>query len=83
MIVLQNGNAEDSLLNIREGARQGEPLAIVTYGIHTLPMIKQLKAIYPDSTQPWYADNAGGLGMYDNIELYFNFIKQSIPGSGY
>ena len=38
---------------------QGDTLAMSTYGIGVLPLIKQLKAEYPDVTQPWYADNVG------------------------
>ena len=62
---------------------QGYPLAMVTYGIGVILMIKQLKAAYTNVTRPWYDDNAGALGTYDNIQLYFNSLKQFGMGHGY
>ena len=55
-----------------EGATQGYPFAMVTYGIGVLPLIKCLKAVYPDTIQPWYAEYASALGTFDNIGIYFN-----------
>ena len=56
---------------------------MVAYGIYVIPLIKQLKVTYRVVTQPWYADNVGSLGMYNNIKLYFNLLGQSRPGCGY
>ena len=39
--------------------------------------------MYPDVTHPWYTDNISVLGMFDNIELYFNSLKHFGPGQGY
>ena len=62
---------------------QGEPLAMVAYGIGIVPLIKRMKALYPKITQTWYADDAGALGTFGNIELYFNLLKRFGPGHGY
>ena len=62
---------------------QRYPLAIFSYGIFILTLIKQLKAEYPDVTQPWYSENSGALGKFSNIKLYFNSPKRFIPGRGY
>ena len=51
---------------------QRGPLDVVDYGVGVLIMIKRLKTVYPDITQPCYADDAGALGTYENIKLYFN-----------
>ena len=56
---------------------QGCLLAIVYYGIGVLPLIKHLKAVYPDITQPRYSDDAGALGTFDNLDLYFNQLKRN------
>ena len=56
---------------------------MVAYSIVILPVIKKLKAEHPDITQPWYNDDADALGMFGNIDLYFNFLKYSVPGCGY
>ena len=58
-----------------EGVTQGYPFAMVTYGIGVLPLIKFPKVAYPDVTKPWYDENGGALGMFDNIGLYFNLLK--------
>ena len=58
---------------------QGYLLSMVAYGIIITLLTKQLKSAYPDVTRPWYAVDTVSIGMYDNIELYFNFLKQ-YPG---
>ena len=70
-------------MHIMEGMTQGEPLSIVAYVIGVLLPIKFLKVAYPDATQTWYSDNAGAIGTFDNIGLYFNLVKQLGPGRGY
>ena len=45
---------------------------MVAYCIGLLLLIKRLKAAYIDVTKPWYANDAGALSMFDNMELYFN-----------
>ena len=67
---MRNGNDTASLLQSREGVTQGDPLAVVAYGIGFLPLIEQPNEVYPEVTQPWYADNMGALGTYGNIKLY-------------
>ena len=54
---------------------QGEPLAIVAYGVGIIPLIKFLKSTYPDVTQPWYTDDAEELGIFDNFNRYLNSLK--------
>ena len=43
---------------------------MVDYMIKILPLIKHLDSTYPDVTQPYYAENAGALGMFDHLENY-------------
>ena len=62
---------------------QGDPLAMIAYGIVLFLLIKRLKSDYPDVTQPWYADDAGALVTFDSLELYFNSLKQNSPARGY
>ena len=64
LIVLHNGYGAASFLRNREGAIHGGALAMVTYGIDILLLIKKLKSVYPDITQPCYACNTGALGRY-------------------
>ena len=73
-----NGTA--SILHRREGVTQGDPLAMIAYGIRILPLIKNIKREIPDATQPWYADDAGALGMFARIETYFDSLTLQAPG---
>ena len=56
---------------------------MVSYIIGVLPLIERLKAAYPDVAKPYYADNSGGPGMFDNIGLYFNSLKCFALGHEY
>ena len=76
MLVLRNRNGTVSFLHSSEGVTQGDPLSIIAYGIGTPPIKKNLKYEITDVTQPWYADNAGALGMIVRIETYFNFMTR-------
>ena len=40
-------------MHIREGVMQGEPIAMISYVIGILPLIKNLKRDLPGVTQPW------------------------------
>ena len=82
-IVLLNGNGMASFLHSREGATQGDPLAMVAYCIVILPLIKSLKSEFTDVTQPWYDDDAGALGTFANVKLYFNLLKLFGPERRY
>ena len=55
---------------------------MVAYGLGFLPIIKNLKAEYPDITHPWYDENVGALGTFRKIEDYFNYIAQAGPDYG-
>ena len=56
---------EDGLghfLYIKKGMTQRYPLAMITYSIRVLPIIKELRYTHPCVAQPWYADDAGTRG---------------------
>ena len=72
-----------SFMHSREGAMQEYPRDMVAYNIGIIPLIRYPKAAYPDVTPPWYADNAGALGAFNNIGLYFNLLKKISLGCGY
>ena len=62
---------------------QVESLSVVAYGIGVFLLIIHLKMAYPDVTQHWYAYDASALGIFDNIELYFNLLNVFVPGRRY
>ena len=83
LLIFRNGNGAAVFLHSREGMTQGDPLAMVAYGIGVLPPIKKMRVAYPDVTHPWYADDAGSLGTFNNIGLYFNSLKTFGQDCGY
>ena len=46
-------------------------------------MIKKLKLEFPDVTQTCCTDNAGALGTFANVKLYFNSLKRFCLRYGY
>ena len=71
----------DRFMQSREGVTQGYPIAMIAYGIGTLPLIKNIKWEIPDVTQPWYADNDRALGTFARIETYFNSLTLQVTGT--
>ena len=47
---------------------QGGALDMVSYSMGILPLIKNLKAGFPDVTQPWYADDFCALGNFTRVK---------------
>jgi hypothetical protein len=84
ILVIRNGY-DDQFLTIlsKEGVTQGDPLAMVMYGVGLLPLIRILKKTVPDLHQPWYADDAGAGGTFQNIRLYFEKLQEFGPPRGY
>ena len=72
-----------SILHIREGMPQGDPLSMIAYGIGILPLINNTKREIPDVTQPWYADYSVALGMFAILETYFDSLTRQGLGQGY
>ena len=58
---------------------QGDPLAMIAYGIRTLPLIKNLKQEIPGVTQPCYADNSVDLSTFAILETYFDSLTCQVP----
>ena len=56
---------------------------MVAYGIGIIPLIKNLKTLFPDVTHPWYTENDSARGAFVNFELYFNLLKRFVPRCGY
>ena len=71
-------NKEDRsghFLHRKEGLTQGDPLAIITYIIGVLPIIRELRDADPRVTQPWYLDDAGGGGKFRHILEHFQDLQ--------
>ena len=54
---------DGKVLLSREGTTQGDPLAMPTYAIATLPLIRRLVGV----RQIWYADDATAMGEVEAL----------------
>ena len=53
-----------------EGATQGYPLAMISYGIGVLPLIRELRVAQPCVTQTCYANDEGAGGNFGDIQVF-------------
>ena len=83
LLVLWNGNGTASIIHSRDGMMQGYHIAMISYGIGILPLIKTLKRAIPDGTQPWYADDSGALGTFARVETYIYSLTRQGLERGY
>jgi hypothetical protein len=71
--VFQGNNGHAVFIFSKEGVTQGDPLSMFAYRISILPLIRQLRAEFPQVEQPWYADDAGAGAKFDEIERFFRW----------
>jgi hypothetical protein len=75
-------NGTDVLLYSREGTTQGDPLAMLFYGVSLMPLIRELRN--PScNTQCWYADDSGSIGELRNVYLWLQHLVKEGPKYGY
>ena len=65
LVVWDKGDESGKFLHSKEGMTQGDPLAMIVYGIGVLPIIREVRNAQPRVTQPWYADDAGAGGTFE------------------
>ena len=61
-LICRQPGGEPEIILSQEGVTQGDPLAMVLYGIALLPLAEALQKEFPDVLQPWYADDAAMQG---------------------
>ena len=62
---------------------QGDPLAMIAYGIRVLPFTRKLRGAHPQVTHPWYADDAGAGWKFTNIMENLRDLQARRPYQGY
>ena len=77
------GDGSGHFLHRKEGVTQGDPLAMVAYGIGVLPLIRELRDTHPCVTQPWYADNPGTRETFQQVHAHFQGLQARGPARGY
>ena len=70
-------------LHSKEGVTQGDPLAMIAYGVGVLPLIRVLRSDHPQVYQPWYSDDAGAGGTFRDIMAHFRDLQLKGPAQGY
>ena len=71
-LVIRADNGNGHFLHSKEGVTQGDPLAMVTYGLGILPLIRNLWTAHPSVTHPWYADEYGSGGTFTYIRRHLD-----------
>ena len=71
------------IIHSREGVTQGNPLAMIAYGILPLPMIRILRKEFPDIFQPWYVDDGAGMVSIPRLLLLYDRLTVIGPKYGY
>ena len=62
---------------------QGYPLAMISYGLGVLPLIREFWETHTRVTQPCYTDNAGAGGTFEHILYHFKYMQARGPLRGY
>ena len=62
LVVRETRDGLGHFLHSKERVTQGDPLAMIAYGIGILPLIRDLWYTHPQITHSWYADEAGSGG---------------------
>ena len=83
LAVRDSEDGSGHFLNRKECMNQGYPLAIIAYGIGVLPLIRDLWDAHPQVTQPWYDDDAGVGGYFEQILAHFRDLQVRGPPRGY
>ena len=66
----------------QDGVSQGDPLAMLLYGLAILPLIRVLKKT-ENWTQNWYADDSACCATFENLLKWFNLLIATGPKFGY
>ena len=66
-LVIRAGDGMVHFLHRKKGATQGDRLAMITYGLGILPLIRDLRTVHPAVTKSWYDDDTGAGGTFNGI----------------
>ena len=68
----------------KEGVTQGDPLAMVLYGIGLLPLVHSLRHFQSSRCrQSWYADDSGFAGEFERMKEWLDWLMERGPTYGY
>jgi hypothetical protein len=62
-VIVRRGNGRKAfVIQSEEGLSQGDPLAMILYGVALLPLVEGLRQLVPEATTPWFADDSAAIG---------------------
>jgi hypothetical protein len=67
------------VINGEEGLSQGDPLAMILYGVALMPLAEHLRESVPDAMTPWYADDSAGAGRATACARALTFLNDWGP----
>ena len=73
--------ADGTCIKSEEGTVQGCPLAMQTFALSTVPMIRRLDEA--TRSQLWYADDSAALGKVHEVARWFKLLREIGPVHGY
>ena len=82
MVVRDIGDWSVHFLHSKDGVTQGDPLAMIAYGIGVLLLIQELREAHPRVTQTWYADDAGEGRTFKDVQAHFQDLQARGPAWG-
>jgi hypothetical protein len=82
LVVRHDESHSCEILQSREGVTQGDPLAMVLYGLALVPLAEKLRAAVPEALQPWYADDAAVAGRTGDIAKVMARLQEWGPARG-
>jgi len=83
LIVRRPGGKNCATVLSEEGVTQGDPLAMVLYGLALLPLAESLREAEPTVLQPWYADDMAMQGPVSGIARVMRLLQVEGPPRGY
>ena len=83
LVVRDAGDRSGHFLHIKEGVTQRDPLAMITYDIGFLPLIRELWGSQHSVTQPWYMDDPGAGGKFLHILAHLQDLQSRVLPRGY
>ena len=82
LVLRDTVNGSDHFLHSKEGVTQGDPFAMIAYGIGVLSLIRDLRRAHPHVTQPWYSDEMVAGGKFVEIMDHLRDFQRRGPARG-
>lgn len=80
---IRKDNGTSATIASQEGVTQGDPLAMIGYGLLVLPLIRRLKKEIEEIKQVWHADDSSGAGRFAAIKKFYALLEKYGPSYGY